>query len=209
MNMNIKTLAGWGIALVTAGFLGGAIASQNAGESKAAPATPSQDDMMAAWEKYKTPGSEQAWLAERVGKWNVTSKQWEAPGQPPVESTMTAQIDMILGGRFRFEHLVGTSFGMPFEGSGVVGYDNATKKFVLSWIDNFGTGIANGSGTRSADGKTLTMEWSMTNPVSGELMNMRSVETIEADGRVVFEMYSPLPDGTQSKTLELTYTRAK
>jgi len=31
--------------------------------------------------------------------------------------------------------------GMPFEGMGLDGYDNASKEYISIWIDNMGTGI--------------------------------------------------------------------
>ena len=45
---------------------------------------------------------------------------------------------------------------MPFEGMGIVGYDNLLKKFVSVWIDNMGTGLMPGTGTYDAATKTYT-----------------------------------------------------
>lgn len=207
--MKLRTLALWSVAVAASGLLGATFGVQDSGNSKDSAAKQKQDQQMEAWRKYAMPGEEQAWLSKLCGKWNVASKQWAAPGEPPYESKMTSQMDMILGGRFRYEYLVGTRLGMPFEGSGVRGFNNVTKKFELSWVDNFATGISNGIGTRSQDGKSLHWEWTAVDPVSGKPMKMRGVEKSQTEDRYIFEIYAPTADGSEFKALELVYTRAK
>ena len=46
-----------------------------------------------------------------------------------------------MGGRYQEGTYSGDMFGMPFEGRGMVAYDNATEEFVSTWIDNMGTGM--------------------------------------------------------------------
>ncbi|MDB5246227.1 MAG: hypothetical protein JWQ40_621 [Segetibacter sp.] len=43
---------------------------------------------------------------------------------------------MIIGGRYQESLHPGTFSVMPLEGKSIVGYDNAKKVFVSSWIEN-------------------------------------------------------------------------
>jgi hypothetical protein len=42
---------------------------------------------------------------------------------------------------------------MPFEGRGTEAYDNITKQYVNTWIDNMGTGIMHSTGPCQDAGK--------------------------------------------------------
>ena len=102
-----------------------------------------QDDMAAAaqeaWLKAATPGPVHAFLAEKAGDWNVKAVMWMAPGADPVVSRSTSHAEMMLGGRFLVEHVQGENMGLPFEGMGSTGYDNATGMVTAVWMDSFGT----------------------------------------------------------------------
>ena len=184
-----------------------------------AAATPFQEDAqkgadaaaqeaMAKWEAYVTPGSEQAWLAKRAGTWNLEVTHFSADAAP-VKSKSISTTSMILGGRFLYDYTAGESPWGPFEGSGVVGFDNGRKVFVSSWVDNMGTGIMNGVGTRSADGKTMTWKSTMTDPMTSKSIQIRQVDKFISNDKVVTTMYGPGSDGPETKVAELVYTRVK
>jgi hypothetical protein len=62
---------------------------------------------------------------------------------------------MILGGRYQQSTTKGSFNNMPFEGISLLGYDNAKKVFMNSWVDNMGTGILQMRGTWDPAGKTI------------------------------------------------------
>lgn len=58
--------------------------------------------MMKAWEAYATPGEAHKTLALDNGNWTAESTMWMGPNdQKPMKSTMTANIKMIMGGRYQ------------------------------------------------------------------------------------------------------------
>ena len=71
-----------------------------------------------------------------------------------------------------------------------------------------GTAISFGVGTTSDDGKVMTRKTPMIDPVSKQEMILHSTETRINKDHFVGEMYTPLPDGTQVKTLYLDYQRS-
>lgn len=95
----------------------------------------------------------------------------------------------------------------PYRGSGIVGFDNVTQKFVSTWIDNCSTGIMTGTGELSSDGKTLTWSYTYNCPVAKKPVGMRQVETVTAPDTKRLEMYGTDPkSGKEYKmmTIELT-----
>jgi hypothetical protein len=96
--------------------------------------------------------------------------------------------------------------GSPFNGIGVTGYDNHTKKYVSTWMDSMGTALLVFEGTGSADGRTITQESRYDDPIKGPVM-WRSVTKIVDDNTHVFEMYATYKEGKEEKMMEITYTR--
>src|SRR5690349_1938005 len=62
--------------------------------------------MMAAMEKFATPGENHKRLTQLAGSWNATIKSWFGPGQPK-ESTGTSEVKAILGDRYIMEDYSG------------------------------------------------------------------------------------------------------
>jgi hypothetical protein len=163
--------------------------------------------MMQAWMTYMTPGEPHQILAKGVGDWEHTVKMWMTPDAQPTESTATSHSEMILGGRYLAEHFNGMMEGMPFEGNGITGYDNAKKKYFMGWIDNMGTGLMTGWGDYDPATKKFTYTGTFTDPMTGTDKNFRSVVTVVDDSHTIMEMYMPGPDGTEYKTMEIQSTK--
>jgi len=170
------------------------------------PAAMSEADMMAAMGPYMTPGPEHAELAKMVGEWDTTIKMFWGP--EPTESKGTATFKMILGGRYLVQEAKSPDMGgMPFEGHGMVGFDNGKKMYHSTWYDSMGTGVMVGTGTET-DG-VVTMKSTMYEPMAGmEVTTTEKSWHVDADTHM-FEMYMPGPDGKEAKVMEITYKRKK
>jgi hypothetical protein len=165
-----------------------------------------QQAMMEAWKKLAMPGEPHKLFASLAGNWTITTKEWMEPGKPPTESTGTADMKMLLDGRFLYQEFNAQMMGQPFSGIGIDGYDNITKKYVTAWIDTMGTGIFMMEGTASADGKTITLKGSHPEPGGGK-MTHRAVWKIADTKTQTFDMYGAHHGGKEMKVLEITYTR--
>ena len=162
--------------------------------------------MMEVWKKMAMPGEPHKLFASLAGNWTTTTKEWMEPGKPPTESTGTAEIKMLLDGRFLYQEFNAQMMGQPFSGVGIDGYDNITKKYVTAWIDTMGTGIFMMEGTASADGKTITLKGSHPEPGGGK-MTHRAVWKIADGNTQTFDMYGTHHGGKETKVLEITYSR--
>jgi hypothetical protein len=108
----------------------------------------------------------------------------------------------------RFQEIkhTGTFNGMPFEGYGLVGYDNARKVFQSTWIDNMGSGIMNLEGTYDEASKTVSLKGKSTDPMTGAQVDVRETFQIIDDNTQLMEMYI-MQGGQEFKTLSMKITR--
>jgi len=168
--------------------------------------------MMQQWAKYAQPGDHHARLQPLVGQWNMTVRWMMTPGQPVQEHTGTGEYKWILGGRYLLEKIRGnpeTEDETPFEGLGILGYDNLKEKYVAMWIDNMTTAISTFEGTCDASGKVITLVGEDTDPMTRKPKKVRSVLRIVDEDKWVSETYCHGPDGKKFKALEIIYARKK
>jgi Protein of unknown function (DUF1579) len=162
--------------------------------------------MMELWKQLGTPGEPHKLFATLVGSWTTTTKEWMEPGKPPMESTGTAEMKMLLDGRFLYQEFNGQMMGQPFNGIGIDGYDNMRKKYVTAWMDSMGTGIFLMEGTASPDGRTITLRGSHPEPAGGKMTHRAIWTIIDADNQT-FDMYGAHHGQKEMKMMEIVYTR--
>lgn len=163
-------------------------------------------DMMETYKKLATPGEPHKLFASLAGSWTTTTKSWMEPGKPPMESTGSAEMKMLLDGRFLQQEFTGEMMGQPFSGVGIDAYDNLRKKYVTAWADTMGTGIFIMEGTASADGKTITLRGQHGEPGGGQMRHRAVWKIVDANTQT-FDMYGAHGHGKEMKMLEIAYTR--
>ena len=156
-----------------------------------------------------TPGKEHAHLAEGAGTWKAECEMWMAPDTEPMKSTGTSTVKPIMGGRYILVEMKGQMPGMgPYEGMGIYGYDNVAKEFVSTWLDNFSTGMMQGKGKLSKDGKKLTWDYKVHCPRTDKQISMREIETIEGPNSKTLESWTEDPKtGKEYKMMSIKLTR--
>lgn len=203
-------VGGVAVAVLASIAIGQDDKSKGKGGEHQLPAGWTEADMKACMEAG-TPGKMHEMLAEKVGVWTGTTQMWMGPDTEPMTSKCTATITKIMDGRFTQCEFKGEMPGMgPFTGMGICGYDNTQQKFVSNWIDNHGTGIMNATGEMSKDGKTLTMTYNYTCPVTKKPTTMREVQTTTGPNAMTMEMFGNDPkSGKEFKMMRIEYTRQK
>ena len=178
---------------------------------------PNPQEMMKQMMEMSKLNENHKLLSGLDGNWNYTIKFWmnPDPNAKPQESKGTAVRKSMMGGRY-FVMDVSGKMQMPdedgkmkdvqFKGMGVEGYDNVKKKFVGSWIDNMGTGIAFSEGTYDPATKTFTYTSEME-PLPGMKTQVRELLKIADNDHMMFEWYENQA-GQEKKTMEIAYTRA-
>jgi hypothetical protein len=195
-----------GVALVALALLPALAIAQ---EGKAPEMDSATAAMLAEWEKYATPGPEHARMAKEVGNWDVLTRMWMDPSQPPTESKGSCVVTTILGGRFLRSDYKGDMMGMPFEGVAFSGYDNHKKEYVSTWMDNMGTMIMVFTGSCKADGSECTFTTSFDDPIMKTPKSVREVCRYTSADSWTMDWYETVPGQPERKTMEIIHTRVK
>ncbi len=162
--------------------------------------------MMDLYTKLATPGEPHKLFASLAGSWITKTKEWMEPGKPPTETTGSAEMKMLLDGRFLYQEFTGQMMGQAFSGIGIDAYDNIRKKYVTVWMDTMGTGFFMMEGTASADGKIITLTGQHPEPGGGN-MTHRAIWKIVDSNTQTFDMYGAHHGGKEMKIMEITYAR--
>ena len=162
--------------------------------------------MMQAWQAYMTPGEVHKMLAKSDGTWDEDVTTWMDPSKPPVKSKSVAVNKMIMGGRYQQSTHTGNMMGMPFEGMSTLGYDNAKKMLISTWVDNMGTGIMTMEGTWDSTSHTANLKGKMVDPTTGKEIDCRETFTLIDDNHQKLEMFCTYY-GKETKTMEILFKR--
>lgn len=198
----MMTLSRLSAALTAVIFIAGATCVQAQSTQKRTP--PTREDMEQAVAEAAQPGPIHAQLMKRAGKY-TTTMTFSAPGTELQESTGTATLKPILGGRFLEEENSGESLGQPSAGLRLYGYNNGSKQYEAIWIYNGSTAFLVLDGSSDDNGKTVRYTGAFIGPDGSKQTLRVIVEQQDADHFVV-RLLGEGPGGATS-TLTTTYTR--
>jgi hypothetical protein len=165
---------------------------------------PEMKKEMEEWMKLGTPGEEHRMLAATAGEWAVDGQHFMGSQSAPMKGT--AKRVALWENRYVHEEFESEFMGSTYEGAGVVGFDNAEKKYVGTWVDNMSTGIATMTGTYDAGTKTYTWTMDPMKGPGGKEYKHRMTVKVVSDKEFVSTMYKVAAEGEQ-KTMELRYTK--
>lgn len=203
------------LAAVVAAAIGSVAAADTSSDTPSAGQTEMQlppgwtmEDMQAVT-AAATPGKMHEKLSQDVGDWRGKTTMWMYPDAEPTTSECTSVVTPMMDGRYYKIEMNGEMPGMgPFSGFGISGFDNVSKKFVSTWIDNQGTGILCGTGELSPDGKTLTWNFKYNCPITKGPVALREVDTFTGPDTRKLEMFGQDPkSGQEFKMMQIELTR--
>lgn len=195
-----------------AGPADGAAATAPAATVSAAktPVVLSPKKIQANMREYMTINEHHELLKSLEGRWMVTTSYWMDPADAPQVSEGISQAVMIMNGKFLEQTFNGTAMGQPFEGRGIMGYDNLKKEYTSVWFDNMATGIMMSSGQYNPETKVLSLEGSLSCPITQEARRwMREALTIKDVDNYTYESFMKDKDGKEYRAMEIVYKRVK
>jgi hypothetical protein len=172
-----------------------------------------ETDIQAMMKKYmdaSAPGDAHKKFDDLVGSWDIATTMWmNGPDQPATTAKGTAELKLVLGGRFLQQETKGEFMGMPSAGIGFNGYDNLDKKYTMFWIDNSSTAMYTAEGNFDKSGEILTMYGKMDDVLTGEhdkytIYMLRLVDK----NKWIFEFHDATSQPS-TKVGEMVYTRKK
>ncbi len=171
----------------------------------------SEDDFRRMMEAaFQLPGGDEQrkHLEAFVGEWDTTTKMYMAgPKGPAMESKGSSSVKWVLGKRYLQEDHKGEMMGMPYEGMGLTGYDDAKNLFVSIWANNIHPELLTMEGTRHPKTGVITMYGKMDEPTLKMFGRMvKYVTTIVDEDTHIFQIYD-LAAGDDYKVVEIEYKR--
>jgi len=164
---------------------------------------------MERWMEAATPNEHHEWLEQLIGEWDVTTTMY-GMGEEPTKSRATASYSWLHEGRWVAQEFEGQMMGMPFSGTGILGYDNFKQKYVSIWLDDMSTAILLYEGTLNMDGSAIISFGAMDEPMTGEHdKTTKSVLTIIDEDTMHFEMHDLHIVPGDTKVFEMRYTRVE
>lgn len=163
-----------------------------------------QDQMQEALAAAQ-PGPQHAQLMKLAGEY-TTTETFYAPGSEPQESTGTAKLKPILGGRFLEEENSGKSLARSYFGMRLYGYNNGSKQYEAIWIYDGSTAFLVLDGASDDDGKTIRYSGAFLGP-GGQKQTLRV--TLAQQDADHFSVKLLGESGGGMSTLETVYTRVK
>ncbi len=102
------------------------------------------------------PPAEMKQVEYLIGTWDYSWKMKVNPADTIwVESIGTEKYESVYGGAALQFTNSQVMMGMPFVAGGLMCYDRETKKWQMTWTDNFSARISLYTGTRTADGSVF------------------------------------------------------
>ncbi len=201
-----------GAVVVVAAGAGAIMVHAGAEPAKPDPAlmkemSPEMQEMMKQYMALAEAGPEHAVLRKLEGRWTTRIKLMGGAGMPASESTGTAKGTLVHGGRYLMLESSGEMMGIPCDVTHLMGYDRFQKMHTVGIWGNTSTQMHMFTGQTDAGGSSITYTGEM-NDIAGK-RNVKFVMRLDGEDGYQLEAYDTLPDGTELKVLETTFTRAK
>lgn len=147
-------------------------------------------------------------LFSMAGSWEGPTRTWFDPTASSDDSTTTAHIELILGGRFLRIEYQGTVNGKPHAGELLLGYEPDLDLYTAVWVDSFhmAPGIMVSTGQRKDSGQ-ISVKGSYR--AGEERWEWRTVFRPIDDEHLTIEAYNISPQGREDRAIETRLTRRK
>ncbi|MEO7223590.1 MAG: DUF1579 family protein [Devosia sp.] len=164
-----------------------------------------------ASDRLAAPGPEHAWMEPLVGQWTVAMRVWPGAGAEPFDIPgMTANREMVLGGRYLHEVLVGSDGVAKREAT--LGFNRLDGRFELVTVDSFEPGqmVYLGRGDEAAESMSLfgeSTEAGMGAEPTGRRRDLRFSIVVESADANVQRICVRYPGGEEYLFVEQRFTR--
>jgi len=148
-------------------------------------------------------------LKSLVGSWEGTCRTWFEPGKPGDESKVTGRIRPLLDGRFIRHEYAGTIQGKPRHGEELIAFNAMTKRFQVSWVDDFHMNYAIMFSEGEATPTGFVVKGEYEGAPDTAPWGWKTVFDLVDDDHLTMTAYNVTPDGQEAMAVETKYSRKK
>jgi hypothetical protein len=136
-------------------------------------------------------GAKHALLKDFEGTWDVTGKFWPEKDGPPLEGKFTQTAKLRCNGLWLIYSTQGELGGKPYEGHGVMGWNEQKGKYVDTYVDVRSDSLDTFEGTWDDATKTLTLTWEGVSAEGAPLRFKTTAELKDPDTQVMTSYDGP------------------
>ncbi len=146
-------------------------------------------------------------LKSLVGSWEGRCQTWFEPGKLTDESTVKGEIHPILDRRFLRHTYTGSMQGKPRHGEETIALNTVTKRYQISWIDDFHMNYAIMLSEGEATERGFVVKGKYDTAPDTPPWGWKTVFDLIDDNHLTITAFNITPDGQEAKAVETKYTR--